>query len=201
LETLEYLGALSVLFGVVFYVSESGDRQKQKRYQAWQVINTAQGKGGNGGRIEALQELNADGVMHTGVDASGAYLQGIHLPQANLARNVLKAVDARDRILKGSNLEYADLRSANFRQGDLSRTDLQHADLEDAYLVGATRAGANLAGANLKNSDLRECDLRGIAWRGIQVVNSANVYDVRNPPAGFVAWAREHGAIAVPGDD
>jgi hypothetical protein len=28
--------------------SEAGDRKKQKHYQAWQVINTAQGKGGSG---------------------------------------------------------------------------------------------------------------------------------------------------------
>ena len=55
LEVLEYLGSFSVLVAVVFYFSESGDRVKQRHYQAWQVINTAQGKGGSGGRIEALQ--------------------------------------------------------------------------------------------------------------------------------------------------
>src|SRR5579864_3227078 len=60
LEVLEYLGIFSVLIAIVFYFAESGDRKKQKHYQAWQVINTAQGKGGSGGRIEALHELNAD---------------------------------------------------------------------------------------------------------------------------------------------
>src|SRR5581483_10802597 len=60
LEVLEYLGSFSVLVAVVFYFSESNDRIMQRHYQAWQVINTAQGKGGSGGRIEALQELNAD---------------------------------------------------------------------------------------------------------------------------------------------
>ena len=60
LEVLEYLGALSVLFGVIFYYSESGDRRKQRHYQAWQVVNSALGQHGSGGRIEALQELNAD---------------------------------------------------------------------------------------------------------------------------------------------
>jgi hypothetical protein len=54
LEVLEYLGSFSILVAVIFYFSESGDRLKQKHYQAWQVINTAQGKGGSGGRIEAL---------------------------------------------------------------------------------------------------------------------------------------------------
>ena len=70
LEVLEYLGTFSVLVGVIFYFSESGDRIKQRHYQAWQVINTAQGKGGSGGRIEALQELNADHVQLVGVDVS-----------------------------------------------------------------------------------------------------------------------------------
>src|SRR5262244_1952005 len=76
LEVLEYLGSFGVLIAVIFYFSESGDRLKQKHYQAWQVINTAQGKGGNGGRVEALQELNSDHVSLIGVAAAGSFLQG-----------------------------------------------------------------------------------------------------------------------------
>src|SRR5258708_14068805 len=87
LEVLEYLGTFSVLIAVIFYFAESGDRKKQKHYQAWQVINTAQGQGGSGGRIEALQELNEDHVPLVGVDASGAFLPGIELPEANLRRS------------------------------------------------------------------------------------------------------------------
>lgn len=77
LEVLEYLGRFSILVGVIFYFSESGDRIKQRHYQAWQVINTAQSKGGSGGRIEALQELNQDKVSLVGVDVSSAFLQGL----------------------------------------------------------------------------------------------------------------------------
>lgn len=51
LEVLEYLGTLSLLLAVVSYFAESGDRIKQKHYQAWQVINSAQAKGGRGGRM------------------------------------------------------------------------------------------------------------------------------------------------------
>jgi hypothetical protein len=40
LEVLEYLSVLSVLVAVIFYFTEAGDRQKQKHYQAWLVINT-----------------------------------------------------------------------------------------------------------------------------------------------------------------
>src|SRR5437764_14331483 len=74
LEVLEYLSSFGVLIAVIFYFAESGDRTKQKHYQAWQVINTAQGKGGSGGRVEALQELNQDGISLVGVDLSGAFL-------------------------------------------------------------------------------------------------------------------------------
>jgi len=59
-----------VLIVAIFYVAGSGSRVKMRHYQAWQVINTAQDKGGSGGRIEALQELNADKVSPVGVDVS-----------------------------------------------------------------------------------------------------------------------------------
>src|ERR1700761_6639094 len=84
LEVLEYLGSFSVLIAVIFYFSESGDRMKQKHYQAWQVINTAQGKGGSGGRVDALKELNEDRVPLVGVDLSTAFLQGVRLPHAQM---------------------------------------------------------------------------------------------------------------------
>src|ERR1700759_640312 len=95
LEVLEYLGSFSVLIGVIFYFSESGDRIKQRHYQAWQVINTEQGKGGSGGRIESLQELNEDKIQLVGVDVSTAFLQGIHLGHANLLRADLSSADLR----------------------------------------------------------------------------------------------------------
>src|SRR5215831_18263254 len=95
LEVLEYLSTLGVLVAVFFYFAESGNRVKQKHYQAWQVINTAQGKGGSGGRIEALQELNADKVPLVGVDVSSAFLQGLTLERANLLRANFSAADVR----------------------------------------------------------------------------------------------------------
>src|SRR6201986_1767121 len=95
LEVLEYLGTFSILVAVVFYFSEAGDRIKLRHYQAWQVINTAQGKGGSGGRLEALQGLNADQVPLVGVDVSSASLQGLKLERANLLRADFSAADLR----------------------------------------------------------------------------------------------------------
>jgi hypothetical protein len=201
LEVLEYLGILSVLFSVIFYYSEAADRKKQKYYQAWQVIDTAQAKGGSGGRIEALQELTADGVPLVGVDVSEAFLEGVQLPGAKLARTDLEAADLRNSMLEGSDLEYAALRSANFRSGSLRLSNLLQTDLEDADLVGANLQGANLTNANFKNADLRNADLKGIQWQATKAIDSANVHGIRNAPRGFVNWALQHGAVAVRCDD
>src|ERR1039457_4210478 len=192
LEVLEYLSVLSVLFAVIFYFAESGDCQKQKHYQAWQVVNTAQGNGGSGGRIEALQELNLDHVPLVGVDAAGAFLQGIQLQGANLFRADLAASDLRDDNLQAVDLEYANLRSANFRQANLGRVKLEGADLSGADLVNADLHGADLRGANLENADLQNVNLQGV-----KSIEKANIHGVRNAPEGFVAWAIQHKAVSV----
>lgn len=195
LAVLEYLGSFGVLIAVVFYFSESGDRLKQKHYQAWQVINTAQGKGGNGGRIDALQELNSDGVPLVGVDVSGAFLQGIRLQRSRLVRSNFSAVDARDSDFSSSDLSDSDLNHANFRQSNLRNVSLQGADLDRADLTGADLSGADFTGATLSNVELPGANLASVRWRGISDLKNANVLGVKNAPDGFLAWALQHGAV------
>ena len=195
LEVLEYLGSLSVLIGVVFYFSESGDRIKQRHYQAWQVINTAQGKGGSGGRIEALQELNADKVPLVGVDASSAFLQGVHLEHANLLRADFNSADLRGSALRFADLAYADLHSANFRGSNLEHAVLSNANMADTDLVGSNLVTAKLDGADLTSADLRNADLQSIAWQHIAAIKSANIAGIKNAPPGFREWALKNGAV------
>src|SRR5271165_916239 len=159
LAVLEYLGSFSILVAVIFYFSESGDRLKQKHYQAWQVINTAQGKGGSGGRIEALQELNHDGVPLVGVDVAGAFLQGIHLPRAKMVRSNLNAVDARNCNFRGADFTASNLQWGNFRESNFSAADFHDADLGNADLCAANLSGAVLDGAKLDGADLGKADL------------------------------------------
>src|SRR5215471_15852402 len=146
LEVLEYLSSFGVLVAVLFYFAESGDRLKQKHYQAWQVINTAQGKGGNGGRLDALQELNEDRVELVGVDVSGAFLQGLRLEKANLARANFNAADVRNAVLPRIDFSDADLRSANLRECDCRNAVLRGANLNDSDFSSASLAGADLTG-------------------------------------------------------
>lgn len=198
LEVLEYLGTFSVLVAVIFYFSEAGDRVKLRHYQAWQVINTAQGKGGSGGRIEALQELNDDRVPLVGVDVSSAFLQGLRLEHANLLRSDFSSADVRNGDLSDCDFTLANLNSVNLRDARLDRTRLVQTNLNDSDLTGASLAGADLTGATLDNADLRNADLRDAKWQRIQSIKGANVGKVRNVPPGFVEWAVKNGAVNQP---
>ncbi len=200
LEVLEYLGSFSILIAVIFYFSESGDRLKQKHYQAWQVINTAQGKGGSGGRVEALQELNADGVPLVGVDVSGAFLQSIHLQGARLVRSNFSGTDLRDSDFASADFSDADLHYANFRQSNLHNAHFQHAHLDKADLWGADLSGADLSGAVIDSADLRFANLADVHWHDLGALKNANIYGVKNAPDGFIPWALQHGAVQIESD-
>jgi hypothetical protein len=195
LETLEYMGSLSILIAVVFYFAEGKDRVKQRHYQAWQVINTAQGKGGSGGRIEALQELDADGVPLTGVDVAGAYLYGIKLEHANLVRANFHNADVRQATFDSADFSDSDLRGANFREGSFRKTNLRGANLQDAAFDHADLDGADLSESNLENVDLNGADLRNVRWENMQSVKMANLQGAKNAPPEFVKWALQHGAV------
>ncbi len=202
LEVLEYLSTFSVLVAVILYFSESGARIQQRHYQAWQVINSAQGKGGNGGRIDAMQQLNQDGVSLVGIQASdNAFLFGIRLPGAQLDRCDMDSSDLRDSVFDRASLTFCNLQSANFRAASLVNTDLTDADLSDSDLTGTNLSHANLARADLSRADLRNADLHAIAWRDIRSIRLANIKDIKNPPPGFVEWAMENGAVSLASDD
>jgi hypothetical protein len=195
LESLEYLSSLGVLVAVVFYFTESGDRLKQKHSQAWQVMNTAQGKGGSGGRIDALQELNHDRVPLVGVDVSGAFLRGVKLEKAELLRSNFSAADARNGDFAETDLSFAELRSANFRHSRFVKAVLREADCAETDFSGADLSGADLSGADFTDADLHSADLRDVQWKSIKSVKRANIFGVKNAPDEFEAWALQHGAV------
>lgn len=201
LEVLEYLGTFSILVAVVFYFADSGDRIKQKHYQAWQVINTAQGKGGSGGRIEALQELNADRVPLVGIDLTDAFLLGVRLVKADLSRSTLNSADLRFSSLENTNLAYASFDTSNLRGANLHNANITHADLSDADLFAADLSDADVAGTHLDRADLRNANLQNLRWHNIASIRSANLFGAKNLPAGFADWACVHGAVVEQSDE
>jgi hypothetical protein len=208
LEILGHAGRLSIIVAVIFYFAESRDRQKAKHYQAWQVINSAQGKPGSGGRIDALQDLHKDGVSLDGVDISNANLDELNLVNAMLNNANLSGADLYKANLSVAYLIRANLTSANLDYANLSDTffdyaNLFGADLSGAYLLSATLPRANLNNANLSRADFRLANLSGANlmnirnWQEIKDIENANVYGVKNSPVGFIEWAKEHGAVSI----
>jgi Pentapeptide repeats (8 copies) len=202
LEVLEYGSTLGIVFGVIFYFAGTKDRREQKHYQAWQVINTAQGKGGSGGRIDALQDLNEDGVPLVGVDLMDAFLQEVRLPKANLRRANLNSADMRNAVLSGADLEDASMYTTNLRGANLENARLGGlTDLTNADLTGADVRGADLNTVVLDQADLRSADLAGILnWKSIRSIKLANILGCKNAPDGFVAWAMAKGAVQLASD-
>jgi hypothetical protein len=161
-------------------------------YQAWQVINSAQGKGGSGGRIEALGDLLRNGVSLAGITLDDAWLEDVQLPRATLVRSSLQRANLARANLAGANLEGADLTDA----------DLVTANLTGAYLKNAVLTRARLSATTLDGADLTDI----VGWREVRTVSHASIEGVRHAPQGFVEFARELGAVdsvtsSEPGDE
>jgi hypothetical protein len=159
----------------------AGVALKAANYQAWAVVNSAQGKGGSGGRIDALQDLNQRGVSLAGVRVDGAWLEGIALAGAKLSYASLRESNLKGANLQGANLEGADLTGVNLTGGNLSE-----ALLKGTHLTGALLGAADLRGADL--SDLRD-------WEHLGTVTYLQIDGIRRAPDGFRKWALEHGAV------
>ena len=178
LEVLEHLGRLTIIVAIVFYFTESGSRRKAKHYQAWQVINLAQGKTGSGGRIDALQDLNKDKVSLAGVDISKAILPKLNLASAelgsaNLTNTELVHSNFAGANLYGASLAEARLSSANLADAILINVDLHGADLCGVNLTGATLRYANLSDVELCNANLTGANLHITNLTGANLSNAS----------------------------
>jgi len=150
-------------------------------YQAWRVINRTHGKGGSGGRIEALADLLRNGVSLAGINLDDAWLENVALPNAKLTRSSLQRAKPANADLAGADLEGADLRGVELVAANFSGAYLKRANLTDARLSAATFDGAD-------STDV-------IGWRQIRSISHASIEGIRHAPAGLVAFARENGAV------
>jgi hypothetical protein len=154
--------------------------RKDSNYQAWQVINSAQGKGGSGGRPDALRDLNHNGISLAGVNLDGAWLEQVELRHASLPMASFENAN-----LHGAQLQGATLTGANFRGATLVAASLVGASLQGADFTGARLSAADLSDADLYNAKgLRECTL-----------SYTNIEGVHRAPPGFREWALEQGAV------
>ncbi len=184
---------VSIIVGMVVYVTGGESRQKAKHYQAWQVINTAYGKPGNGGRVDALQDLANDNVSLAGVDLSNAYLTHI---------NLKKGASLYEANLTGANIFEANLAGVYFADANCTGTFFADTNLRGTDFRGVNLKGAILTGVEFNWSDLRDSNLTDIRdWQRIKNIEVANIYGVKNAPKGFIEWAKERGAVSIEDDE
>jgi len=149
IEQSQILGSIeniSIVTALVIYIRWG---KKKSHYQAWQVIDSAQGLHISYARIKALEELVKGGIS----------LKSLSLPKANLDQVNLVDVDFKEANLQGAKLLEANLRGGKFELTQLQGAFLWGANLQDSFFLLTQLQKVNLSSANLKNSDLEGVNL------------------------------------------
>lgn len=157
--TVGNVESFSIVTAAFLYILEGGRRKKQEHQEAMELIlaTNAAGAVNSLGRIDALENLNEDGIWLDGLN-----LEGSNLDQINLAHGRMQKVTLANASLKGANLSYINLIQANLSGADLTAVNLQGANLTLANLSRANLTDANLMGANLTDTDLTDAILTRI---------------------------------------
>ncbi|MBW4482126.1 MAG: pentapeptide repeat-containing protein [Tildeniella torsiva UHER 1998/13D] len=196
LEILGIVSNIGLLIAVATYIGSEKQRRDAEVLNAWQTITSAYGQSGSGGRIQALEFLNASpgakwrrkfpwlcGASHplctwnseslAGINLSvsdgegdGTYLSAIQLPKAILEDANLKGANLEFANLEGADLTRSNLEGAFIFVANLKGAYLSRSNLEGAELTGSDLEGAGLSGANLKRSSLAGTNLEGTFLQG-----------------------------------
>jgi uncharacterized protein YjbI with pentapeptide repeats len=112
---------------------------------------------------------------------------------------VIAEADLFDASLVDADLVGANAQYAYMLWADLTGANLEGASLHGAYLGRAKLNGARVHRADFSGASVMWADLSDLeCWEKIADVTGLNVFEVKNPPEGFVEWALEHGAVSIP---
>jgi len=170
-KLLDTLESISILVAIIYFFKEAPERKKRVQYEAWHLINSAQGQGGGGGRKQALESLHNMQVSLSNITADNANLAeinlwsadliGANLQKSNLQKANLRGAKLHEAKLQDSDLSEAQLQKVNLTKACLQRATLIKAKLQGAKLFRANLQGANLFGAELQGAILLRADFRG----------------------------------------
>jgi hypothetical protein len=176
---------LAVLFVIIRFIIELPQKERQARYQAWQVVHLAHSQKISGARISALEDLNEQGESFASlILEEDTDLRGIYLENANLIDAKLVGVNFGEAILKRANLENANFENANLGRSQLSNailigTNLTKASLGEADLTNANLAHSKLNGAILIRTNFEGANLEEANFTGANLAK-ANLTKVKN---------------------
>lgn len=176
MTSLEKGVLISLALTLFKYFQEAPKRQQQDHYQAWEIINSANGQKASGGRIEALEELNKDGVKLWKLVVDEADLSGIKLVKGQLAntsfKNATLGCTVVEKKEKCSTMRNANLYKAQFQNAHLSKIDFQETNLIDANFKKAHLEQAKFQKAHLYKANLEEAKIKGANFQGANLENT-----------------------------
>jgi len=180
-RVLESLGKLSLLVAVVVYIWGIPERsravenaKKVKHYQAWQMINSAAGLSGDGGRKLALQDLCADEVNLDLINLSNAVFDGLQLHGCSMKRGNLDGTDFSSANIRLMNFYRASFRGSHslgsrYLEACFVSVDARNAVFNCCHFTASTFEGADLRGASFINCDAKNVSFRFADLRGASI--------------------------------
>ena len=188
LSLLGLVGNIGLIIAVTTYVTSEKHRRNAEVLNAWQTITNAHGQAGSGGRIQALEFLNAspganwrrkfpwicapsrfclwDAESLAGIDLT---VEDVENSRRRSPENFPAFLRSRGAYLVGIRLPKADLTRAHLEGADLTR-----AHLEGAALLFANLKNTDLSLANLEGTYLGSADLEG-AYLGAANLKDADL--------------------------
>ena len=196
---LNVVEGFSILVAVLLFFLETPERDKQAHYEAWKIIDSANGLRTSYARLQALQDLNEDCISLRGLNAPEADLKGINLSNADLSSADLSGAD-----LSFANLSNADLSNTNLTEAKLSNANLANvklnaahlsycdfieADLQNADFVGAILLGTNFIRANLDKAYLGDVNCSQAVFKDASI-KQAKFFGIENLDLDQIKLAR-----------
>ena len=164
--------AIGVLAGLAGFWIVYTQLDDQHIFQAWQTINAAVGKSGDGGRIRALQDLSRAAVHLSGIDLGGAWLADgeisePRLEHASFAASRLTGVTFEGGQFTGASFKKATLGYVKFSGSKLEATEFAEADISDSRIDRSVLVQADFTRAELRNVELVNTTLNGSIFRAV----------------------------------
>jgi uncharacterized protein YjbI with pentapeptide repeats len=101
--TAASLATISILYSAITILSEKNLRQRNAIFQAWQIINSNEGKAGEGGRSLALEQLLKYKENISGISLENAYLKQININNCVLEKiNFMNGKFAKSHFINDS---------------------------------------------------------------------------------------------------
>lgn len=164
------LGNVTVISGLVsFLLSGARNSRKSSIYQAWMVLDGAQGAETSYARKQALTDLNDEGISLMGLDAEKADLQGICLNGANLSEATIPEINFQDASLRRTRFILAELNKAKFNSADLRKASFSLAKVSQAEFKNASLQGASFEQSTCRLSDFTLARLENSRFRGAEL--------------------------------